>query len=65
MITRIIKLVGLPTIALGKPNPACTAVVLKADYVPCANKAVKQRGNWQLCAPHSRLEEIEVVDKTT
>lgn len=60
------RLDGQPAVRI--PNPKrepCQAAVFKDDYARCTNTAIKRRGKWQLCAPHVRKDELEVIDTST
>jgi hypothetical protein len=60
----VVNLTALP--ALREPNPdrlPCEGAVFRDDYARCMNTAIKRRGQWHLCAPHARKDELEVVDK--
>ncbi len=64
MNTRVVNLTAYP--AQRVPNPdrlSCEGAVFRDDYARCTNTAIKRRGQWQLCAPHARKDELEVVDK--
>ncbi len=51
-----------PVRFLGTERAQCDGAILDDDYRRCANTAVNKRGQWRLCAPHSRKDELEVID---
>lgn len=60
--TVVARLSGFNPERILNPSGAhCDASVFRDDYRQCTNKATNKRGRWQLCTPHSRLDELEVM----
>lgn len=64
MNIQMVRMTSNPVPIANTDKAPCVAAILRDDYRQCTNKAVRIRGTWQLCVPHCRQDELEIVVDT-